>query len=318
MTTRHRPCGFTLVELLVVIAIIATLIGLLMPAVQGARESARRAHCANNFKQLGLALAGYEQASGQYPPGFEQSDSRGNASCGVRDRAAIHRFSWAVMILPQLELQTLFDSIDKSQDYAAVANRKAMATRLNVVLCPSDPQGGELVGCCSGYTMGTHPDEDLMMSNVAGVADSTDWTCNGIAAKDLTRSNGFMGERYGARAAHVIDGLSNTLAIGELTGGGRGSYSGHFWGSWLLLDTRDGVNGPFSVPGGLWAQDEAAASAGTYTGFRNTGFSSYHRGGCHFGLGDGSVHFISDFVDQAVLSAATTRKGREGVGSIVQ
>ncbi len=308
--------AFTLVELLVVIAIIALLMALLLPAVQSVRESARRTHCANNFKQLMTALAAYEHGNGQFPPGFEQSDARGQSSCGARDRPYFHGFSWVAKILPQLEQQSLYDSMDLAGWYPGPpnTNRVASATRLDVVLCPSDPQQGELVGCCSGYTMGSHPDEDLRMSNVAGVADSVDWTCNGIAAKDFTRSNGFMGERYGAKASHIVDGLSNTLAIGEVLGGGPKTYSAHFWASWLLLDTRDGINGPFTVVGGTWAADES--DRGTYTGFRDTGFASRHLGGCHFGIGDGSVKFLSEMIPQHVLSAITTRKVGESEGLV--
>jgi prepilin-type N-terminal cleavage/methylation domain-containing protein len=307
--------GFTLVELLVVIAIIALLMGLLLPAVQSVRESARRTHCANNFKQLMTALAAYEHANSQFPPGFEQSDARGQSSCGARDRPYFHGFSWVAKILPQLEQQSLYDSIDLTGSYAGPpsSNRVAVGFPLDIVRCPSDPQGGELINCCSGWSNGPRPEEDVRMSNVVGVADSIDWTCNGIAAKDFTRSNGFMGERYGAKASHIVDGLSNTLAIGEVLGGGPQTFAGHFWASWLLLDTRDGINGPFTVVGGTWADKEAS---GNYTGFRDTGFASRHLGGCHFGLGDGSVKFLSEMIPQNVLSAITTRKVGESEGLV--
>ena len=310
-----RRRGFTLVELLAVIAIIALLVGLLLPAVQGAREQARRTHCANNFKQLMMGLAAYEANNEQFPAGFEQSDGRGNSSCGVRDRGTVHGFSWVAKMLPQLEQQPLYDAIDYAGSYAGPpnSNRQASGAQLDVVRCPSDPQGNELINCCSGWSNGPRPEEDVRMSNVAGVADSVDWTCNGIAAKDFTRSNGFMGERYGARASHILDGLSNTLAIGEVLGGGQGTFAGHFWVSWLLLDTRDGINGPFTIVGGSWAANEAA---GNYTGFRDTGFASRHPGGCHFGFGDGSVHFFSELIAQNVLTAITTRKGRESEGFV--
>ncbi len=307
--------GFTLVELLVVIAIIGLLLALLLPAVQGVRETARQTQCANNFKQLLVGLAAYEQSNGQFPPGFEQSDGRGDSRCGVRDRGTIHGFSWVAKILPQLEQQGLYDSIDMSGWYGGppVSNRVASGYPLEIVRCPSDPQGGELINCCSGWSNGSRPEEDVRMSNVAGVADSVDWTCNGIGAKDFTRSNGFMGERYGAKASHITDGLSNTLAIGELLGGGPQTFAGHFWASWLLLDTRDGINGPFTVVGGTWADKE---SSGNYTGFRDTGFASRHPGGCHFGIADGSVKFLSELIDQNVLAAITTRKASDSEGIV--
>jgi hypothetical protein len=174
-------------------------------------------------------------------------------------------------------------------------------------VCPSDPQDGELVGCCSGWTNGGHPYEDVRQTNLCGVADSTDWTCNGIAARQLQLNDGMFGERQGCRAAQVRDGLSHTLMVGEVTGGGPKSYRSHFWAQWAILDTRDGINGPFTVPGNQWAADEY--HRGTYTGFRDTGFSSFHAGGCFFACGDGSVHFLAESTDSQTLAALTTRDG---------
>lgn len=312
-----RRQAFTLVELLVVIAIIGILIALLLPAVQSAREAARRMQCANNFKQVGLAMHNYNTAHGCFPPGMIIADSRrpSDGSCGPWNAPNYPGWGWGTFLLPFLEYQTVYDMIDfNAGSYAATGtNRQAGAMRIGVYLCPTDPQD-ELVGCCSGFTMGTHPDEDVYMTNMAGVADSEDWTCTGgIVAKELSVSDGFMGNRTGARIAQVSDGASNTLMIGEVTGGGPGSFKSHLWSTWDLLDTKDGINGPFTIPGGGWPPDES--SSGTYTGFRNTGFASYHPGGCHFVLADGSVQFLSESIAASTLKNLTTRAGGEAVGT---
>ena len=101
----------------------------------------------------------------------------------------------------------------------------------------------------------------------------------------------------------------NTLIVGEVTGGGRGSHRAHMWATWDLLDSHDGINGPFTRPGGAWAADEH--SSGTYTGFRDTGFSSFHPGGCQFAMADGSVQFLGENTASEVLAALTTRAGGE-------
>ncbi len=293
---QNRKSAFTLVELLVVIAIIGILIGLLLPAVQAAREAARRLQCANNFKQVGLAMHNYHTAHRTFPPGMIVRDGRwpGNTSCGSWTSGTYHGWGWGTFLLPYLEQQAVYNSIDFNAWYSSEQNREAGARRIGVYLCPSDPQD-ELVGCCSGWTMGTHPDEDIYMSNMAGVTDSTDWTCNGIAAKEPQVADGMMGNREGVTIAEIRDGTSNTLMIGEVTGGGPGTHKAHFWNTWGLLDTKDGINGPFTIPGGGWPPDES--SSGTYTGFRNTGFSSFHPGGCHFALADGAVKFIDEMID---------------------
>jgi prepilin-type N-terminal cleavage/methylation domain-containing protein/prepilin-type processing-associated H-X9-DG protein len=306
--------AFTLVELLVVITIIGILIALLLPAVQAAREAARRIQCSNQFKQVALALHNYHAAQGTFPPGMIQWDGRWSSGCGPRGTpSTYHGWSWGAFILAYLEQKNVHDAIDFDGWYSSSQNRQPGATRIEAFLCPSDPQDGELVGCCSGWQVGGHSLEDVRMTNMAGVADSEDWTCNGIAANQYSVNDGMMGEREGARIRDVRDGTSHTLFVGEVTGGGRGSYRAHFWVSWDLLDTRDGINGPFSVPGGDWAPDESPS--GTYTGFRDTGFSSYHPGGCHFALADGSVHFLTENLASQVLVALTTRAGGEVVDS---
>jgi prepilin-type N-terminal cleavage/methylation domain-containing protein len=309
-TYGRRP-AFTLVELLVVITIIAVLVSLLLPAVQSAREAARRMQCANNFKQVAMAMRAYESKKNELPPGMIGWDGRWSSTCGPKGEGSYYYgWGWGTFILPHIEQLALYDTIDFDAYYStAGANRKATAQRIELYLCPSDPQDGELVGCCSGWQNGSHPLEDLMQTNIVAVSDSTDFTCNGIAAKQLYLVDGMFGERTGAQTAHIRDGMSNTLMIGEVTGGGPGSYRSHFWVTWAILDTRDGINGPFTIPGGLWAEDER--TSGTYTGFRDTGFSSFHHGGAFFAMGDGSVHFLNQAISSHTLAALTTRAGED-------
>src|SRR5262245_15791655 len=123
--------AFTLVELLVVIAIIGILVALLLPAVQSAREAARRMQCGNNLKQLGLALLNYESSRGVFPFGC------GGTSGGAR---YAQTGTWAAFILPQLEQQNLFDTFDFKRHMNDPANQKAVSTIVPGFICPSDPE----------------------------------------------------------------------------------------------------------------------------------------------------------------------------------
>ena len=126
-----RKYGFTLIELLVVISIISLLIALLLPAVQNAREAARRTGCVNNLKQLGLALANYESASRSFPPGYvSHFDSSGNDTGPG--------WGWTAMILPQIEQKPLFSAVNLNLPIEDVANPTVRLTRMTAFLCPSD------------------------------------------------------------------------------------------------------------------------------------------------------------------------------------
>lgn len=298
---RRTRGGFTLVELLVVITIIGMLIALLLPAVQAAREAARRLQCANNFKQVGLAMHNYHSAHNTFPPGM----------------FVPRWFSWSSLILPYLEQ----GAVDELLNFSAAnyfvndGTREGASMRIPSYLCPTDPQGGELVRCCSGGNspQGTHEHEDVRQTNMAGVADSDDWTTNGVSPRTLSQADGMMAANEGCRAEDIRDGTSNTLMIGEVTGAGAGTYDGHFWVAWNLLDTRDGINGAFTVPGGVWPGSPPLTN--TYFGMRDTGFSSFHPGGCHFVMADGSAQFLSENIAQDVLTNLTTRAGGEVVGT---
>src|SRR4051794_14067209 len=132
----QRP-GFTLIELLVVISIIAVLIALLLPAVQAAREAARRSHCVNNLKQIGIALHNYHDVMGVFPPGYVSAQSPGsNPLTGGNDTGA--GWAWGSMILPQIEQDSLFHAINFSLSVSPAANNTVSLMRINAYLCPSD------------------------------------------------------------------------------------------------------------------------------------------------------------------------------------
>ena len=118
--------------------------------------------------------------------------------------------------------------------------------------------------------------------------------------------DGIFGAVRVCKIAAIRDGTSNTLAVGEVTGKGPGTGIGHFWVAANYLSTFNGVNGPFTVPGGTWPPARGTAEANS---IYDTGFSSYHPGGCHLLIADGSVHFLWQTIAQRVLAALTTRDG---------
>jgi len=294
--------GFTLVELLVVIAIIGILVAILLPAIQSAREAARRTDCMNRMHQVGIALQVYHDKRNMFPIGIVSPESY---------------FSWSSYILAELEEPAVADMIDhKGLDYSRPdTNLQAGYQLITAYLCPSDPQGADFIGT-GGDAEGTWY---ARRTNLCGVSDSKEWTRppNYYYPLPFSRVNGVFGavtsnggrdfNFKGCSLKKVIDGSSHTLLVGEVAGGGEAAITegpfagkgigyGHWWIAWNILDTADGINGPFTLPGG-----------GTWPGFTNTGFSSYHPGGCHFVLCDASVQFLTEDIAQSVLEALTTR-----------
>ncbi len=292
--SRYRH-GFTLVELLVVIAIIAILIALLLPAVQAAREAARRVQCMNNLKQIGIALHNYHSADGTFPLGELYVHSAFTPS--ELDVEDYYARGWTLRILPyieQTELDNLY-SVDTgilgvySPDVIGLARN-----RIDMFQCPSDPQD-ELIHIGSGIMFHS--------TNVGGVADSqaawkVNFQCHTIDG------DGMLYNLYPVRIRDVFDGTSNTVMVGELTGGEVGSHQGNQWVHFNVFSTIEGINGLGTIPG-----------EGFFERLETSGFSSYHPGGCHFLRADASVHFESENMDQVVLTALTTRAGGEVISS---
>jgi prepilin-type N-terminal cleavage/methylation domain-containing protein/prepilin-type processing-associated H-X9-DG protein len=290
--TKPLQRAFTLVELLVVITIIGILIALLLPAVQAAREAARRMQCGNNFKQVGLGLQNYHSAKGCFPPGLMLPKA----------------WSWSTYLLPYIEQQGIYDMIDfKKPDcfggYGAMnSTRAAAGNKIAAYLCPSDPQTGELMDI-SGYMPTNGPDkgDDGGLTDICAVSDSYQWydSTTYSASQFPQDVDGVFGANQPCAISDIKDGTSNTLTVGEVTGGGT-PHRGNYWVAWDLMHTRDGINNSINtVPG----------SGGPVFGNEDRGFASYHPGGCNFGLADGSVAFLSQNIENAILWALTTRDG---------
>ena len=339
-TRFSRPLlGFTLVELLVVIAIIGVLVALLLPAVQAAREAARRSTCMNNFKQVGIALHNYHSARGTFPAGEIHVSGLGQISCSSQrsNRMTISTprrlsrpyigFAWGVYILPYLDASTIYDQLefrgrmetpDRRDPIFTEKSWKAFEGRVSSFICPSTINTTGWVDVSTGLEHFGVDGYDWPHSNMAGVIDTEKIHC--VNVSPITDGNGVFFNHSYIKAGKIIDGLSNTFMVGEITGGlgndlsGAEVWIGHSYVSRNLQHMVEGINGPGSVPGGR--SDEVDPFDGD-GGLRHTeyfeenGFSSFHPGGAHFSHADGSVHFINDDANIDLLWALVTRAGEE-------
>ncbi len=311
--------GFTLVELLVVIAIIGILVALLLPAVQAAREAARRSSCENNLKQIGLALQNYAASVGTFPPGTIMNP-HGDPALPSYSTG----WGWGTFILPYLEESAAYDQMDFRSSVGDPNANRGGAVLIQPYICPAAPNDSDQwVECCSGFNHGASPVEDFRATNYAGVAD---WF-NGFfrSSQPVSDGNGILFNFNSVGPSNITDGTSNTLIVGEVTGGwgahpSQGqAWISHMWISWNTQDTFDGINGAGTIPGGRDDKlDPFDGDGGNRHNeyFDESGFSSFHTGGAHFAKADGSAHFLQENIDQVVLSAITTRAGGEVVSGL--
>ncbi len=301
--------GFTLIELLVVIAIIAVLIALLLPAVQQARESARRSQCKNNLKQAAIALHNYHESHSVFPPGAIYSNPSG---CGTGPSLG---FSWSAFILPMMEANALYNSLNFSRNYhtqvLAPGSTTIYTTKGNIgevipaYLCPSDPFGRTrvLVSGSSAYdgTDGSAPD-DGGPTNISGIADSVQRLCGTTPGTEYKTSkfdaNGVLHAYSKTTFATIPDGSSNTLMLAEVKGKNTATNEGVIWAATNITDTGMGINN---------------AQYGPHYS-RGFGPGSHHIGGCHFALADGAVRFVSQNISDVLLRSLATRQGKEAIG----
>ena len=192
----NRECGFTVVELMIVIAIIGVLIALLLPAVQAARESARRTQCLNNERQLGLALLKYEQANTKFPAGNE-----------IQGQSAW--WSWIVRILPNIEEAPLYNRIDFKTNAFSYSNHSVYSQIVNLLDCPDDPRSHRVGNpSCNGDIWC-----DYAYTNYLGVTGTQGGE---IAAQDGYKADGmFPDTNVCVELRSVTDGTSHTLFVGE-------------------------------------------------------------------------------------------------------
>lgn len=293
--------GFTLIELLVVIAIIAILVALLLPAVQQAREAARRSSCKNNMKQIGLALHNYHDTHTVFPPGYCGDPPN---VCAVNNHSQ-PGWGWGTFILPYVEQAPLYEQLGVGSVKKVVCENESNAwgdwelqkTVISVYRCPSatDPN-------VSDTNRGSHG-----ASNYGGVAG---WTWRGVTTSaDAPLPVGMKGTLVDAttpggviKFRDMVDGTSNVIAVGEKfsnrnSTGGQISprYPAYYGAIWVGVpsDSRAGL---------VVAQLKPTGSTYAVNGASINAFASMHTGGAHFTFGDGRVRFISENTDQDTLS----------------
>ncbi|MBV8488715.1 MAG: DUF1559 domain-containing protein, partial [Planctomycetaceae bacterium] len=229
MRTDRFTRGFTLIELLVVIAIIAVLIALLLPAVQSAREAARRIQCCNNLKQIGIALHNYHDAIGAFPMGYAASIQASSSQLinGATDTAP--GWGWMTMILPQLEQGPLFSAVNFSLPVEAAQNTTVIRTMITTYLCPSDSTSGpfQILNAAGNVIQVTDASGNVITdasgnaltvtaapaSYAACVGGNETDTVTGINKDGLGKGVFFRNSRI--RIADIADGTSQTIAVEE-------------------------------------------------------------------------------------------------------
>lgn len=291
-----RPTGFTLIELLVVIAIIGILVALLLPAVQHAREAAQRSQCQNNLKQIGIGLHNYHDPNRCFPMG---SHTRSYSSWGS-----------LLALLPYIEQQVAFKTVDFNPPNCCLWTKQMQASnkpepatvRIATYTCPSDPNSGKTL--LSGPTGPLPLSGDcgrLYPGNYLGVSGDTGigFPACYYSLTATTNGKGMMFTQSSTRLDHVKDGTSQTLFYGE-----RGLPNDLGWG-WVLcggseceqyLSLQNGLVGPNNLP---------------TTSITVSNYWSWHPGGVHFLLVDGSVRFLSLNVSYNTLKTLSTKSAKD-------
>jgi prepilin-type N-terminal cleavage/methylation domain-containing protein len=298
---RSRP-GFTLIELLVVIAIIAILIALLLPAVQQAREAARRTQCKNNLKQIGIALHNYVDTHRVFPPGWIAVDEFGIPSA----HEGTSGVGWAAMILPQMEQTNLYRLFNPNLPLTDPVNAPFLRAQMPAYKCPSDPQpesfpiheegGGSVITelPIANYIASFGTDELDGCENAPGDLP--------VMANGICKSNGIFHHLSRTRIADITDGTTNTIMTGER----RTEIKLDWYSTWPGM-IAEGEEAFQRVCG---SSDHVPNDPAAHF----DDFSSKHTGGAQFCLGDGSVRFVSENIDRGVYQSLATIQGGEVIG----
>ncbi|QEH38179.1 Type II secretion system protein G precursor [Aquisphaera giovannonii] len=289
---KPRRRGFTLIELLVVIAIIAVLIALLLPAVQSAREAARRMQCTNNLKQIGLAAANYESSNGAYPPANIYTFS-GNSQFG---------FSEFVRMAPFIEQGAVFNSANFNWSYAAPCNSTLASVSLAMLLCPSDPTAGNpssVDAAIYGFSGTTILQARTYYSGCGGPWNANGFQVVGTLGADPALSQyqkGVIVDQGSVKIASITDGTSNTMAFTENGHGFINPKTADYYHSWNDGDPSVGVS-ETRFPPNSWKKYQGLPS---YWIICNP--MSFHPGGVNVAFADGSVRYIKDTIDSWTIA----------------
>ena len=322
--THNRPSGFTLVELLVVIAIIGILVALLLPAIQAAREAARRTTCINQIRQLTLALQNHHDSKGGFPPGVLNDDG---------ELFTYPRMTWMFHTFPFLEEGAVFAAFQKGAAGCAggiwldQVNYPAVSTSMGILLCPSDGEGDLLHNhpTCGGQ---------VARSNYAGFFGNVamggvlDYFKNPSVASSTNPGHqpaAFMMNRP-VNIRKISDGTSHTMMIGEMLKGVSGNdydYRGVHWYDHVGTSQIFTATGPnsteFDLLYPLWCTGKLnlphlnlPCRLGNGSGSNHRAASrSRHSGGVQVGMSDGSARFVPDAVELAVWQAMGSINGGE-------
>jgi prepilin-type N-terminal cleavage/methylation domain-containing protein/prepilin-type processing-associated H-X9-DG protein len=310
---RPRPFAFTLIELLVVMAIIGTLVSLLLPAVQAAREQARRTACQNNLKQIGLALAQYANRHGGFPPGYVSIwDPLQGKELGPG-------WGWASMILPELEQQALSNNLRFELPLSLPAQSTVRTASMSVFLCPGDSMprtwtasDGEVWLYMGKLYSASTPICDVAGSNYVGMF--------GIGEPGVD-GNGVFYRGSFTRFTDIGDGLTQTLCVGERStnlnlGRGQATWVGAVPGAvfWSCAPN------PYEPDGGTCVREDGSGMILGHTGEGHgpgdprgdiNQFLSRHGRGSFFLYCDGHVRFLRNEMNYQVYKALSTRAGGE-------
>ncbi len=304
---QHHDRGFTLIELLVVIAIIGVLVALLLPAVQTAREAARRSSCTNNLKQLGLGLHVYHDTQQKFPPGgIWWTNSPSNANNWAKNRGSLLYY-----ILPFIELDSLYNQFDPEQTIAYQQHASPptngspylAGTLVTTFRCPSDDSplmnraaiNGVPTGSLATFSYAASKGPTRTGNNPQGKCpERAAWDTYNLSTNDRTPAGPFtrLGRFYQSTMRDVQDGLSNTLFMGEV----RSDCTYHIMRGWAHSSCTQGMISTIYPMNFDSCTTDQSNGACRWWGNWSTefAFKSRHSGGVQFCFGDGSVHFLSD------------------------
>ncbi len=291
--------GFTLIELLVVIAIIAILVALLLPAVQQAREAARRAQCKSNLKQIGIGLHNYHDVHQTLPPGFVGVD----LATRTQHISGMNSFGWGTFILPMVDQAPLYQEFNTKVSLLDPANNPANDAPtqkiLQVYRCPSDTAQDtwDLDDEMGNFLI------KLSSSNYVGHFGTLELEDCELTPNQQCIGDGALYHNSATRFRDFTDGQSSTFMAGERRSGDPGDFNSTWVGA--------PADGEEALARTLGIADHTPNHENGHL----DDFSSPHIGGCHMLAADGAVHFVGSTLDEGVWKALATRAGDELVGA---